>query len=139
MHRTHHRPIAWLFTIFTLLYASACGDDQACVETLVPDCAPLYEPVFEQVYTRTLKPGCAVEGNSCHSGSSAKAGLRMDDIDEAYELLVTGGRVVPGDASCSLVVARLAGANGGFMPPGNPLDEAERCAVETWIEDGALR
>jgi len=138
-HRTHHRPVAGLFAIFALLSTSACGDDQTCVEPLGTACAPLYEPVYEQVYTRTLKPGCALPGNSCHSGSFAKAGLRMDDIDEAYELLVSGGRLIPGDPGCSLVVTRLAGANGGVMPPGNPLVEAERCAIETWIADGALR
>lgn len=128
-----------LFPLFILQCASACGDDQTCVEPLGSDCDLLYEPVFEQVYTRTLKPGCALEGNSCHSGSSARAGLRLDDIDMSYELLVPGGRVIPGDPSCSLMATRLAGKNGGVMPPGNPLSDSERCSIETWIANGAQR
>jgi hypothetical protein len=137
--RANHRALVGLFTISVLLYGGACGDDQTCVEALGPACDPLYEPVFEQVFNRTLKPGCAVEGNACHSGSTAKAGLRMDDIDMSYELLVPGGRVIPGDPGCSLLSTRLAGQNGGVMPPGDPLSEAERCAIETWIANGAQR
>jgi hypothetical protein len=135
--RAHHRALRGLLAIFAL---TGCGDDEAvCVDAINLECAPLYEPVFEQIFTRTLMPGCALEGSSCHSGSSAKAGLRMDDIDMAYELLVPGGRVLPGDASCSLLVTRIEGANGGVMPPGNPLSDAERCVIETWVANGALR
>jgi hypothetical protein len=130
----------FLAVFFALSCLGACGDDEvACVEPLSMDCNPLYDPSFEEIFTRTLQPGCALEGSSCHSGASAKAGLRMDDIDMAYELLVPGGRVLPGDASCSLLVTRLTGANGGVMPPGNPLSEAERCAIETWVANGAVR
>lgn len=129
-----------LTALFTLLALGACGDDgEVCVQALSADCDPLYDPVFEEIYTRTLQPGCALEGSSCHSGASAKAGLRMDDIDMTYQLLVPEGRVLPGDASCSLLVTRLAGANGGVMPPGNPLSEAERCAIEIWVANGAQR
>ncbi len=136
----HPTALTPLLALCGLLCLPACGDDGApCMEALGPECAPLYDPVFEQVFTRTLKPGCALEGNRCHSGSTARAGLRMDEIEETYQLLVEGGRVIPGDASCSLVSNRLAGSNGGLMPPGNALSEAERCAVETWIANGALR
>jgi hypothetical protein len=127
-----------LLGLCSLLWAPGCGDDQTCVEALGSDCDPLYEPIFEQVFTRTLKQTCALDGNRCHSGANARAGLRMDEIEEAYQLLVPGGRVIPGDPSCSLVANRLAG-NGGVMPPGDPLSEAERCAIETWIANGALR
>jgi hypothetical protein len=124
--------------LLACLACFACGDDEVCVEVEL-SCAPLYEPVFEQVFTRTLQPGCAVDGNSCHSGATAQAGLQMDDIDMAYQLLVTEGRVVAGDPNCSLLVTRLQGANGGTMPPGRPLSDAERCAIETWVANGALR
>lgn len=128
-----------LLAVFALSLVGACGDDEVeCVDVNLA-CAPLYEPVFEQVFTRTLKPGCALEGDSCHSGPSAKAGLQMDDIDMAYQLLVSEGRVLPGDASCSLMVTRIAEANAGVMPPGSPLSDAERCAIETWVANGALR
>ena len=79
-----------------------------------------------------------MSGGACHAGSDAKAGLRMDEIEEAYNLLINGGRVVAGDASCSLMVVRMEGG-GQVMPPGGMLSESERCAVETWIAQGANR
>ena len=115
----------------------SCDDNSTCVSSVDLTCAPLYEPEFEQVFTRTLKPGCAVAGN-CHSGPNAKAGIRMDEIEETYRLLIDDGLVVPNDASCSLLVARLEGS-GPVMPPGQALSEAERCAIEQWVANGALR
>ena len=120
------------------LTASGCSDDSPCVTSLNLDCAPLYEPVYEQIFTRTIEPRCAVADGSCHAGPAAQGGLRLDEIDLAYENLVTGGRVLPGDASCSLVVARIEG-QGKLMPPGRALPEAERCTIEQWIENGAAR
>jgi hypothetical protein len=119
------------------LCLAACSDDApACVQDLGADCQPLYEPVYEQVFERTLKPRCALEGGSCHSREGAQGGLIMEDLDETYENLVTAGRALPGDVSCSLLVVRLDGG-GGLMPPGAPLTDAERCSIETWVREGA--
>lgn len=127
------------FSTITLVAASGCesGAEQ-CIETQV-SCNPLYQPVFDEVFTRTIQPSCAIAGGACHSGESAQAGLRMDDVDQAYRLLVEEGRLIPGDPSCSLLSARLVGTRGGVMPPGAMLSDTERCAIETWIADGAKR
>jgi len=52
---------------------------------------------------------------------------------------VLDGFVVPGDAQCSDLLVRLDIEDSALlMPPGSqPLDEAERCAVAQWIENGA--
>lgn len=122
---------------------TACnGGGQTCIEVNT-DCDPLYEPTYENVFTRTLEPSCAVDG-PCHNAASAQGGLVYEDPDEAYDLLlgVDGeARVVPGDPGCSLLVRRLESDNPGFrMPPGQtPLPAEERCSVIQWIADGAER
>lgn len=121
-----------------LALASCSSGDPACVESPSADCQPLYQPTYEEVFNRTIVPRCAVSGGACHSGSDAKGGLRMDDIDETYAQLVGEGRVIPSDASCSLMVIRIEG-EGGLMPPGAKLSDAERCAVATWVANGAER
>lgn len=122
--------------------AASCSDDgggnSSCVLALEPDCTPLYEPTFDAIFTRTIEPTCAVAGGACHSPSAGRGGISFGSADEAYSELVGEGRVAPGDPGCSLVVRRIAGQR-GFMPPGMPLSSAERCAIETWITNGALR
>ncbi len=130
--------IAALFAV-GLGGCSGCnGGDLECVEAQPEDCQPLYQPTFDEVFTRTIEPKCAVSGGACHSAEGAKGGLRLHTADAAYEQLVGAERVIPGDRSCSLMAIRIEGG-GGVMPPGTPLSEAERCAVETWIRDGAKR
>lgn len=119
------------------LSAASCGGGD-CVEDQPQGCAPLYEPTFDNVFEKTLSTTCSA-GSSCHSSSSAQGGLTLDDIDAAYQGL-TGGLVTPGDASCGELVARLSGADPAtLMPPGQKLSDAERCALETWIRNGAKR
>lgn len=125
-------------TIVSASSLSACeSEGEQCIEAQAT-CNPLYQPVFDEVFSRTIQPSCAIAG-ACHSGPSAQAGLRMDDADEAYRLLVDEGRLIPGDPSCSLLTSRLVGTRGGVMPPGAMLSDTERCAIETWIADGAKR
>ncbi|MBL4633867.1 MAG: hypothetical protein JKY56_08340 [Kofleriaceae bacterium] len=126
-----------VLAIVVTLTLSACEQGGQCIE-VQSECNPLYQPTFDEVFSRTLKPGCAIAG-SCHSGPQAQAGLRMDEADEAYRLLVTQGRLLPGDPSCSLLTRRLVGSGGGVMPPGAMLSDNERCAIEKWIADGAKR
>ncbi|MEZ5397985.1 MAG: c-type cytochrome domain-containing protein [Bryobacterales bacterium] len=104
----------------------------------VPDtCTPQYDPTFDNVWGNTLSTSCALGG--CHGAGAASGGLSMgSDADAAYEALA-GGYVEPGDPGCSLVVDHLEPDGLGDMPPGRVLDEAERCAVRTWIAQGAAR
>lgn len=117
----------------------------ACVTDLpAVDCAPLYTPIYDQVFSQTLAPKCAVAGGACHAASGARGGLILEDADDAYAHLLDPPsgppRVIPADPGCSPMVQRLfADATDGLMPPGSPLSAEERCAVVTWIRDGALR
>lgn len=123
-----------------ILAIAGCSDDaSSCVQELGETCQPLYQPVYTEVFERTLKPRCALEGGSCHSRDGAQGGLIMEDIDSTYQALVTDGRIVAGDTGCSLLLVRVAGGGAGVMPPGAPLSDAERCALETWVRNGAAR
>jgi hypothetical protein len=132
-----------MFTAFILagLGAGSCGTDPTCI-VVSADCAPLYEPSFDNVYSRTLSQGCAASGSSCHSSEGAKAGLNFSSADQSYALLLGEddgiARVSAGDAGCSILVQRLE-SNSDPMPPGQPLSEAERCAIIQWIDQGAKR
>jgi hypothetical protein len=114
------------------------GDELSCVEVDLA-CQPLYPPVFEQVFTQTLQPKCGVAGGACHSRDGRKAGLVLDDRDEAYQRLVEEGRVDPGAPSCSLLIERVYAPASLRMPPGRTLADAERCALVQWVASGAPR
>ncbi len=118
------------------------GGEPACVTRSPSACTPLYEPSFERVFTETLEPRCATGGGACHGESGARGaggGLVIGDMTSTHAALVDHGFVVPGDAACSALLVRLDIDDSGLrMPPGaEPLEEAERCAVAQWIEQGA--
>jgi hypothetical protein len=117
--------------------AGCTGDE--CLTDLNADCAPLYEPTFENVFEETLAPSCGLPGTSCHSAEGRKNGLAFAELEEAHRLLLEG-RVEPGDASCSLIMRRISSDDLGVqMPPGRKLIDSERCAIQKWIQDGAMR
>ncbi len=110
--------------------------EPVCIDDLPEACTPQYAPTFDEVWQNTLSPSCAVSG--CHGGGSASGGLSLEDIETAYDSLLDG-LVEPSSAACSQLVFRLEPVAEGNMPPGNPLDEAERCSVRQWIDEGASR
>lgn len=129
--------------IASLGLLAACGDDD-CVVVPEADCAPLYQPTFDNVFSKTLLPTCGANGSACHAPEGAKAGLVFADIEESYAALTEensrGVLLEPGDASCSVLMGRLAAEEGNqLMPPGQPLSAAELCAISSWIADGAQR
>lgn len=136
--------LAALFASATIIALASCsGDDEppksSCVQ-VDTSCAPLYEPTYEQVFARTLKPSCALSGVSCHASTGAQGGLVFEDPAEAHQRLLDSGRVKPGDPACSELVRRLASTEPMVrMPPGRPLDAAEQCAIVRWIANGAAR
>jgi len=107
-----------------------CG---ACLDPL-PACDPLYEPTFDEVYTNTLEPSCALGG--CHDADKQAGGLDLSAPDIAFAALVDDGRALASDAECSQVIERLVE---GSMPPGAPLSDEEICAVQMWVAEGAKR
>ncbi len=132
-----------LLAAMALVLLSGCKGECVTVST---DCAPLYSPTFDNVFSHTLSPTCASVGSSCHSASGGKGGLVFDSADHAYGQLVgvsgpTGReRVIAGDPHCSLLVEKIESTSAGVqMPPGSPLSAAEKCAIEQWIGAGAKR
>ncbi len=124
---------------------AACTGGSDCVTTIDAGCTPLYPPTFDNIYMNTLQKTCAQNGTACHSPQGRMGGLYYSDPDTAYRLLrgmVDGrARVLPGDPACSILVERIEGPSslGQQMPPGMPLPESERCAIEQWIWMGAMR
>lgn len=134
-----------LLACFALLVLIACDETELpCVEGQDPACAPLYPPTFDNVFKQTLAATCAQAGSSCHASGGAKGGLVFEEIERSYELLLgtPGGepRVIPGDISCSVLMRRIEHPSETLqMPPGKPLSDAERCAIQQWIANGAPR
>ncbi len=115
---------------------SSSGQASSCTTPAPTTCSPLYDPTYEQVFARTLKPTCAAGGSSCHS--AGKGGFLVDDIDATYTRI--SERITPSKPECSVVVDRLYSTETGYaMPPGAQLSEAERCSIVQWIAAGARR
>jgi hypothetical protein len=120
----------------------ACGTSQAtddCSAVVDRACATAYEPTFDNVFQRTLRPSCALAGASCHASEGHQAGLVFEDPDVAHRLLLERP-VVAGKPECSLLVRRVTSTDTSFMmPPGLPLTVGEQCAIAAWIDRGAAR
>jgi hypothetical protein len=133
-----------LLTASLTLVSTGCPSDDLECAAIDETCAPLYQPTFDNIYSNTLVPTCAPDGRSCHSRDGQAGGIEYSDPDTAYDLLLGSAdgraRVVPFDASCSLLVKRIETNRASqLMPPGDRLPEAERCAIELWIQNGAER
>jgi len=118
--------------------AGCPGDELTCVDADL-GCQPLYPPTFENVFTNTFLPKCGTPGSSCHSAAGHRAGLVLDNRDEAYRLLLMNDRVIPGEPSCSVLIERVYAPFELRMPPGRTLSDAERCALVQWVAAGAPR
>ena len=115
-----------------------------CVTGLPAECAPLYPPTFDQIFSRTLATTCAQPGGVCHATAGVQGGLLFISADSAYAQLLgqTDGRarVIPDNPACSLLVERIESSDpAAVMPPKAPLSEAERCSIRQWIAAGAQR
>lgn len=127
-----------------LLAALLAGCSTPCLDDLDAACAPLYEPTWDNVYTRTLEPTCGTGGSSCHSAEGAQGGFAISDADATHDRLVgaDGGEalVEPEDAGCSRLVQVVRSADVSVqMPPGDPLSDAEACAIQQWVDAGAAK
>lgn len=123
-----------------LLLAGCGADEPGCAEVSA-ECAPLYEPTFDNVFAMTLQPRCGVAGVACHSRDGAQAGLIFEEVNESYDLLTSApGRVDPETLGCGTLLSRLAAADPArAMPPSAPLSDPELCAVVQWVAMGAQR
>ena len=127
--------LGWL-CFSTLACSTGTPDDGPCLASVTTECQPLYAPNYDEVFNRTLKPTCALAGGACHAADGAMGGLVFADADDAFDLLLDGRRVLPGDPACSVLIKRLVL---GEMPPGKPLSAAEQCAIVQWVAGGAKR
>lgn len=118
---------------------AGCSSTPECAESVPSQCAPLYEPTFDNVFSRTLVRSCAQTGGACHATDGAQGGLVFADADAVHAALLAGDYIRPGDAACGQLIVRIEDLMGEVMPPGDPLTEAERCAIRTWAQRGALR
>jgi hypothetical protein len=128
-----------LAALLLILGAWGCGQDiPECVEINL-GCQPLYEPTFENVFSRTLESGCTT-GTQCHSAEGRRGGLVLAEQEAAHQQLLDPNRalVVPGDAACSHLIVRSESVGESWqMPPGDELSEGERCALVQWVAQGA--
>lgn len=131
-----------LFLVLATVGLAGCPSSASppdCI-TVDPACATLYDPTFDNVYTMTLRPDCGADRGACHSATGHKGGMSFESADVAYDALVNGGRVTPGDPGCSDMIVRTSSPGQDYqMPPGSPLIPQERCALIKWVAAGAPR
>lgn len=122
----------------------SCGGGSYCDTTAGCSVAP----TFTEIYTDVI----AVRCGPCHTTAATRGGM----LDLSTQALAHAGlsgvtatcgagantRVVPGDASRSLLWRKVAGVDlcGSRMPRGMvaPLDAAQITMIERWIQAGAL-
>ena len=128
-----------------LLLAACAGDGDGLDENGRPieGSEDVLVPEFSSIQSKVFTPICT----TCHAGSSAPLGLRLE-ADAAYAMLVNAPsaevpgvlRVAPGNPDASYLIHKLEGtaAVGGRMPLNGPPLPAETIAViRQWISDGA--
>ena len=133
----------WLAISAALAGCTSPTPPPACI-TVDTTCAPGYTPDFDHVYGNTISPTCA-QSASCHSATGHTGNLDMSTEALAYNALLANSsidpsrkRVVPGDASCSLLIVRTDSPGADYqMPKGEPLSAPERCALVQWVKCGA--
>ena len=97
-----------------------------------PEPPPLPEPEpvvsFQEDILPILQASCALPG--CHAAPNPARGLNL----ETYANFAKGNVFNPGDSKGSEVIRRI---DGGGMPPGAPLDDAQIQFFKDWIDEGA--
>ena len=91
-------------------------------------------------YAADVQPIFAQYCNACHSGESARKGVRLD----GYEYSLAGGSsggpvIIPGDPPGSELLKRITGEVGPVMPLNGPpfLTDQEIQLITAWIAAGA--
>jgi hypothetical protein len=134
----------------SLSLSCGSGDDETPVNqcvTLPATCPPGITPSYSEIYTTIFAKSCGATGSgpSCHGPDGRQGGLGLYDVDGAYSDLLgmTGGhaRVLPEKPQCSILVERLNSDDPTFRMPYMELklDPGLLCAVQTWIQNGALK
>jgi len=135
--------LARVLSVLSLALIACNGDDSggsACLPQLELECVSSYDPTFDNFYAFEISQTCGANGSLCHAPAGNKGNLTLGDPDDAYDALVGGGLVVPGDPECSVLIQRLESDDPNFvMPQGRRLSAEERCAIRQWVANGAER
>ncbi len=100
------------------------------------------EPIEEEVSFRfELMPIMGRSCASCHIEPDHPAPTPLAPASVAYETIMGGGYIIPGNAEASLWYKRLIGdpeiRSGRTMPPAEKLPQHEIELFKAWIEQGA--
>ncbi len=127
--------------LLTLMIASAlsgCSDHGDPLEVEGPpggqdpvSFASDVQPIFD---AQCL--GC--HGAGGNAGLDLRSGLSYANLVGVAANNSAGDLVVAGDGLASVLLQRLTGNPGGFMPPAGPLPESNQEIVADWIAEGAL-
>ena len=124
----------------TVLFAGCSETPPPTCTALVLDeaCAPLYQPSFTNVYANTITTDCGSSRGACHAdGGESKLSFATEQA--AYDNLLRD-YVTAGNPECSEMIVRTADVGEDYtMPQGDSLGESERCALQQWVRQGAVR
>jgi hypothetical protein len=141
-----YAPLRAFVALTALLTACASGgSSEECLPEPAVECSASINTDFESLHKNLFNLRCGTSGSGCHGPAGKQGNLVLADPDAAYAALLgkdgTAARVVPGDASCSMLMQRLETDDATRrMPRGEgKLQEGLRCAVRHWIEAGATR
>ncbi len=87
-------------------------------------------------FENSIRPLLIERCYECHAGDESEGGLRLDLATSLTVGGDSGPLLVPGKPADSLLVSAIDYAE-LEMPPDEPLSNAEKAAVERWIETGA--
>lgn len=79
--------------------------------------------------------GC--HGAGGNAGLDLRSGLSYDNLVGVAANNASGELVVAGDALSSVLLGRLTGTVGSYMPPSGPLPLSNQEMVAGWIAEGA--
>lgn len=100
----------------------------ACVE-------PRDRPAtWSYLHAAIIEPSCATP--TCHGSLGERAGIVLQDPDDAYALMIDERYVVPGSDASPLLYL-LEGDERVLMPPDAPLPAVDVDLVRAWILEGA--
>jgi Protein of unknown function (DUF1553)/Protein of unknown function (DUF1549)/Planctomycete cytochrome C len=134
--RQRYVPLALLgFGLSLLFWLAAPPTKSHSANRTRPTKAP---PTGE--YARDIKSILQAHCYTCHGPKQRKGGLRLDTVKSIHKGGDSGAVIVPGDASNSVLIALVSGAEDQpRMPPsGPPLSVAEITLLKKWIDGGAL-
>lgn len=102
------------------------------LEQEIPD-IPTDQEIFFSTDIEPLFSRSGKDCTACHNGLLQNPDLQ---VGNAYNALVPGGYVIPGDAEGSLFYQKLPG-NGHAFDVGFTLSGEEIAIIKTWIDRGA--